>query len=259
MSDAAPLAPRLETPPGPDSDHLQAMTLIEHLRELRTRLFWVVGAVVVGMLVSLVVSDEVMRDLMALCSTCQYQFIEPLEALTTYLRVALILGFILASPVALFQLVAFILPALHPSERRVLYIALPAVGGLFAAGLAFGRFVVLARTIDFLAGFLASSGSVEPGAGVAQHIWRVGLYISFITNLLFMIGIAFQTPLVVYLLAKLGIVSPLLLRRYRRHAILLMAVLAAIMTPTPDPFTMLMVLSPMVLLYELGILLARYA
>jgi sec-independent protein translocase protein TatC len=244
--------------PGPDSDHLAAMTLIEHLRELRTRLIWIVGSIIVGMGLSLAVSQSVMNDLMRLCAVCRFQFIEPLEALTTYLRVALILGFILASPMALYQLVAFILPALHPSERRVLFVALPAVGGLFAAGLAFGRYVVLARTIDFLAGFLSEGGSAS-GVGLAEPAWRVGLYIGFVTNLLFVIGLAFQTPLVVFLLAKLRIVSPELLRRYRRHAILLLAVLAAVMTPTPDPFTMLMVLAPMVLLYELGIVLARFA
>lgn len=261
MTDAGPPA-RPEHRPGPDSNHLQAMTLIEHLRELRTRLIWIVGAVLVGMVLSLAVSTLVIRDLLDLCATCRFIFVEPLEGLTTYLRVALILGFILASPVALYHVVAFVLPALHVHEKRVLFVALPAVGGLFAAGLLFGRFVVLARTIDFLAGFLAAGGAVEPGGpgtGIAEAAWRVGPYIGFVTNLLFVIGLAFQTPLVVFLLAKLGVVSTTLLARYRRHAILLMAVLAAVMTPTPDPFTMLMVLVPMVLLYELGILLARFA
>jgi sec-independent protein translocase protein TatC len=96
------------------------------------------------------------------------------------------------------------------------------------------------------------------GESVASN-WRIGNYIAFVTNLLLIIGVTFQTPLVVFLLARIGILSPALMRHYRRHAIVLLAVLAAILTPTPDPFTMMLVLGPMILLYELGILLTRFA
>jgi sec-independent protein translocase protein TatC len=85
------------------------------------------------------------------------------------------------------------------------------------------------------------------------------MYIAFVTNLLFVIGLTFQTPLVVYVLAKVGLATPTRLRRYRRHAIIVIAVASAVLTPTPDPVTMFMVMVPMILLYELGILLARFA
>ena len=88
---------------------------------------------------------------------------------------------------------------------------------------------------------------------------QLSLYIAFFTNLLMIIGLTFETPLIVLLLAKLRLVTTKTLGRYRRHAVLVMAVSAAILTPTPDPFTMLMVLVPMYLLYELGIVLARFA
>ncbi len=148
----------------------------------------------------------------------------------------------------------YVMPALHKHEKRYLILLLPGASVLFIVGLVFGFELVLPRTISFLATFLAEGDSM-----VAKPTYRIGNYVAFMSNLLFMIGAAFQTPLVVYLFAKLGIVTPAFLSHHRKHAILVLAVLSSIMTPTPDPFTMLMVFIPMVLLYEVGILLARFA
>ena len=112
----------------------------------------------------------------------------------------------------------------------------------------FGYSVVLPRTINFLVGL---------AFGVGSPLLKISDYIAFVTNVLFILGLAFQTPLVVFTLAKVGILKPHTMSRYRRHAILVMAIVAAILTPTPDPYTMLMVMGPMYLLYELGGLLAR--
>jgi sec-independent protein translocase protein TatC len=235
-------------------DALPTMPLLEHLRELRLRLIYSLAALGVGTLASLVFTRQVIDGLVAMCG-CQVQAIEPTEGFTTYFRVAVILGLVVATPVILYQVVAFVLPALHRNERRYLYLLLPGATLLFALGLAFGYWLVLPRTVGFLSTFLN-----EPGAGTAVEAnWAFGRYIAFVTNLLLVAGIAFETPLVVYLLAKLGILSPAFMAHYRRHAIVLLAVFAAVLTPTPDPFTMFIVLIPMVLLYELGILLARIA
>jgi len=176
--------------------------------------------------------------------------VDPTEGFVTYFRVALVLGLVLAIPVILYQVVAFVLPALRRRERRYLYLLLPGAALMFALGLTFGYFVVLPRSINFLAEFMIQ---------YAEPNWRLLNYIAFVTNLLFLVGVVFLTPLVVYILSKLGIVSPAFLTRYRRHAIVVLSVLAAVLTPTPDPFTMFIVLIPMILLYELGILLARFA
>ena len=233
---------------------LPAMPLTEHLRELRTRLIWSVGALLAGMLASVAFAGRVIAGLSAMCQACLHpchiQVVHPTEGVVTYFRVALVLGLVVSLPVLLYQLVAFVLPALHRHERRYLFLLLPGATVFFALGLAFGYFVVLPQTICFLADFLGPS---------ADPNWTMGNYIAFVTNMLLVIGIAFQTPLVVYLLAKIGIVRPALMARYRRHAIVVLAVLAAVLTPTPDPFTMFLVLVPMVLLYELGLLLARFA
>lgn len=223
---------------------------MDHLRELRTRVLYSAGAVVIGMFASLAFAGAVARGLERMCTVCRFIYSRPTESFTTYFRVALVLGLALATPVVLFQVVAFVLPALHPSERRRLYVLLPGAGALFAAGLAFAYFIVLPRSVNFLATFQSD---------LAQPYWTFGEYLAFVTNLMLVIGVAFQTPLVVFMLARLGVVSAARLGRYRRHAVLVIAIAAAVLTPTPDPFTMVLVMAPMWILYELGIVLARVA
>jgi sec-independent protein translocase protein TatC len=229
---------------------LAVMPLVEHLRELRKRVIYSAGAVLVGLLASLVFAEPVAKGLERMCTVCQFIYSRPTESFTTYFRVALVLGLVLAMPVVLYQVVAFVVPGLHRHERRYLYLVLPGAAALFALGLAFAYRVVLPRSVDFLAGFQSD---------LASPFWTLGEYLAFVTNLMFVIGLAFEMPLVVFLLAKLRIVTPQRMAHYRRHAIVLLAVLAAVLTPTPDPFTMLLVLAPMWLLYELGIVLARFA
>jgi sec-independent protein translocase protein TatC len=250
----APEPPPGSPPPAPDAlppaAALATMSLMEHLRELRQRLIYGVGALLLGMLVSLAFTGRVIDGLTAMCQVCTIQAVAPTESFTTYFRVALLLGLVLATPVILYQLVRFVLPALHPHEQRYLYLLLPGASLLFATGLVFGYFVVLPRTVTFLSTFLSASVSAN---------WTISQYVAFVTNLLLIIGITFETPLVVFILAKLRVVSAERMAHFRRHAVILLAVLAAVLTPTPDPFTMFLVLGPMILLYELGILLARFA
>lgn len=241
---------------------LPAMPLMDHLRELRTRLIRAVAAVLVGMAVGLGFSKAVITGLIGMCTACpEMVVLQPLEGFTTYFRVALLLGICFATPVLVYQLVAFVMPALLPSERRWLYIFLPGAFVLFVCGLLFGYFVVFPRTINFLIRFLDGNAAAQISGGAILIVPRpqLSLYIAFFTNLLMIIGLTFETPLLVLLLAKLRLVTPKKLGKYRRHAVLVMALVAAILTPTPDPFTMLMVLVPMYLLYEMGILLARWA
>jgi sec-independent protein translocase protein TatC len=275
---ASTVGPSLESE-SPDSgarQGLSSMPLIEHLRELRRRLMISVAALIVGMVVSLPASRYAINGasipipidsfqlvgrqfdlpasvhitgLVEMCTACAGIItIAPMEGLVTWMRVALILGLILATPIVLYQVVAYIVPALYARERRYLYLMLPGAAFMFSLGLAFGFFVVLPRSINFLIGF---------SEGMASPMPTLSNYIAFVTNLLFVIGIAFETPLVVYILSKVGILTPAIMSRYRRHSILVIAVLAAVLTPTPDPFTMFLVMAPMYLLYEMGGLMAR--
>jgi sec-independent protein translocase protein TatC len=156
----------------------------------------------------------------------------------------------LAMPVLVYQLISFIAPGLTRQEKRYLYFVLPGATISFVAGAAFAYFIMLPTAIPFLKGFL--SDIIEPN-------WFVDKYISFITSLLFWVGLSFETPLLIFFLSKLGIVTPAVLSRYRKYAILVIAVLAAVITPTPDPFNMVLVMGPLILLYEIGILLAKLA
>jgi len=97
------------------------------------------------------------------------------------------------------------------------------------------------------------------GGNIAEAKWAIGEYISFVTKLLFWVGVTFETPLLVFFLAKLGVVTPEMLARYRKYAIVAIAVLAAVITPTPDPFNMMVVMVPLLILYEIGVLLAKLA
>jgi len=226
------------------------MTLMEHLEELRNRLIKSVLALLVGTLVSTVFTKRILALLAAPLGEHPPQAYAPTAPMVIFFKVALLCGAALAMPVIIYQLLRFIIPGLTKQERRYLYIVVPGASICFLAGVAFAYFVMLRSAIPFLQSFL--SDIIEPN-------WTIEKYISLITALLFWTGMSFETPLIMGFLARLGIVSPQMLSRFRRYAIILIAVIAAAITPTVDPFNMLIVMGPLVLLYEAGIILARLA
>jgi len=152
---------------------LPAMPLMEHLRELRKRLMWAVGSVFLGMLVGLAFSKAVIAGLIGMCTACPEIIVsQPLEGFTTYFRVALMLGVCIATPMLVYQLVAFVMPALLPSERKWLYIFLPGAFVLFVCGLLFGYYIVFPRTINFLIRFLDGSATAQLTGGDIQIVRR---------------------------------------------------------------------------------------
>jgi sec-independent protein translocase protein TatC len=152
--------------------------------------------------------------------------------------------------VILYQVVMFILPGLYPHERRYLYYLLPGATISFALGAVFAALIVVPFSIRYLSGFMAD---------IIRPNYQVQSYIGFVTSLMFWIGVVFEMPLVVYFLSKLGIISHKQLASARRYAIVIIAVLAAVITPTPDPVTMTLVMLPLIMLYEAGVQLARLA
>jgi sec-independent protein translocase protein TatC len=145
---------------------------------------------------------------------------------------------------------AFLAPGLRPVEKRYIYFALPFMTISFLAGVTFGYVIVMPRALDFLLNFGAQNVEIRPA---------IGELISFITTFLFWIGVTFETPIIIFFLSKLGIVNYKKLAKVRKYAFLVIVVIAAIITPTPDPINMLIVAIPMYTLYELGLLLARFA
>ncbi len=226
------------------------MTILEHLRELRTRLIVSGIGIGVGMTISAVFLTWPVIKLLSEPSGLTLVALRPTETFVTYFKVAMVTGAALAMPVIVWQTLLFVLPALHAHEKRWVYIAVPFITIAFAAGLAFGFFIVIPSAVRFLGGF---------GGDTIQQFWSIEEYLTFITTLLFWIGLSFETPIAIFFLAKLGIVNPRGLGRFRRYAIVGSFAIAAVITPTPDPFNQTLVAVPMYLLYELGVLLARFA
>ncbi|MBC7232414.1 MAG: twin-arginine translocase subunit TatC [Chloroflexi bacterium] len=225
------------------------MTVIEHLEELRQRLLKCLIAVAVTTTLSFAFTTQIMRILIAPAGI-KPVFLRPTEMFITYFRVALLSGSILAMPVIVYQVIQFIWPGLQSSERSYVRIIVPAATLSFILGVLFTYFVLLPFSLRYLVSF---------GGDLVEAKWAIGEYISFVTTLLFWSGVVFETPLIVYFLARWRIVSPQFLSRNRKFAVLLIAVIAAVITPTPDPFNMGLVMIPLLLMYEAGILLAKLA
>ena len=226
------------------------LSIIEHLEELRGRLMKSAIALTVTTLFSFIFAKRSLEILIAPMGGTPPVSLSPTTNIVIFTKVALISGVALAMPVLVYQLIRFIAPGLTPQEKKYLLVIVPGATLSFVVGVAFAYFFVLPMTILALKGFL--SDIIPPN-------WSIDRYVSFITSLLFWIGISFETPLLIFFLAKLGIVTAESLSRYRKYAILVIAVVGAVITPTTDPLTMILVMVPLILLYEIGILLARLA
>ncbi|MGQ9734599.1 MAG: twin-arginine translocase subunit TatC [Candidatus Bipolaricaulia bacterium] len=178
-------------------------------------------------------------------------FIHPTEAFFAYLKLAFFTGLLFGAPFVLYQVWRYITPALYQHERRYFRSAVAFGTGLFFAGVAFAFFVVLPLGISFL---IRMGGGPELLA-----VFTIGNYISFAMILLISFGLVFELPIVVYVLVKLGVVTRAFLKAKRKHVLVLTFILAAIITPTVDPFTQTVTAVPLLLLYELSIFLARFA
>jgi sec-independent protein translocase protein TatC len=231
---------------------------VPHLRELRDRLLKSAGAVFLGALVGVwLVSDsspvgplpELIIQHFAPGRTLEA--IGVAEVFVNYMGIALLVGFTIAIPVVVYQLVAFFSPGLTGQEKRVVFTALPFVTELFLAGLAFGWFFTIPAALDFLLNFGTASGQIEVKPTPDN-------FFSAITRLLLWNGLVFELPALIYLLARLGLVNAKQLGQARRYAVVVIVIAAAVITPTGDPFNLMLLAVPMYLLYELGIVLARF-
>jgi sec-independent protein translocase protein TatC len=229
----------------------EGMTLADHLRELRERLLKSVIALVVGTAVGLAFAEQILRVLLAPYGPAKQLLVtSPISPLTNVFTVSVTTGAILALPFILYQALAFIFPGLLPHERRWVMIALPFGFGLFLLGVLFAFFVMLPAAVGFLTGIFPS-------------VFNVALtpddYIPFVAGVMFWMGVAFEMPLIIFVLAKANVINANLLKRHWRWAVVIVAVLAALITPTPDPLNMSIVMVPLLLLYGLSIILAYLA
>jgi sec-independent protein translocase protein TatC len=227
----------------------QPSVLLEHIGALRKHLFRAVVALFIATGISFAFASQILNFLAEpIGGIDSLQAIEVTESIGAFMRVSLLSGFSLAFPYILFEIFSFANPGLKRRERIFILASLPFAALLFIAGLAFAYFVMLPTALPFLLEFMGITTVPRPSN-----------YIKFVTNLMFWIGIAFQFPLVVYALASLGVVRAETLVRGWRIAIIGIAVLAAVVTPTVDPVNMGLVMLPMIILYFVSLFLAKIA
>jgi sec-independent protein translocase protein TatC len=220
--------------------------LLKHLDELRQRLFKAFLALILTTGISFAFSQKIIEYLAEpIGGIANLVSIEITENMAIFMKVSLLGGFILAMPIIVYQILAFVLPGLKTNERVWLMLMVPFATLLFAAGAAFTWYVMLPTAIPFLTGFLGITTQIRPEN-----------YFDFITRLMFWIGICFEMPLIVMFLAKLKLVTARQLAGGWRYALVLMALIAAAVTPTVDPVNMGLVMAPLMGLYLISILLA---
>lgn len=227
------------------------MTLIDHLEELRFRLFVAIGAWLVATSVMFVFRTRLLEWLRApLPEAIPLTYFTILEPFVASMQIATFFGFIAASPVILGQVWGFVAPGLYPEERRwaIPFVLLSVLA--FAAGSAFAYYIVLPLSLPILLGFLGDA---------AVGFLSIGRYIGNLLVLMGLFGAMFDMPVLAFLFARIGLLTPAPLVRYRRYAIIVGVTAAAVITPTGDPFNLALVAVPLVVLYELSILVVRVA
>lgn len=234
------------------------MTVVEHLTELRRRLVISVLAVVVGAILVFVFYDVVLRFLTgpyeeitrgtARCPDgCKLIITDPLEGFMVRVKVATYGGFVVALPVVLWQVWRFVTPGLNPREKRY---AIPFVVSsvvLFLFG-AFVAWFTFPKALDFL---------VQVGGSSIETFFAAGKYLSFVTLMMVAFGAAFEFPVLLVFLMLAGVLESAQLRRFRRHTIVLITIIAAVITPSQDPYSLFFMAVPMYLFYEASIVLGR--
>jgi sec-independent protein translocase protein TatC len=225
------------------------MTLLDHLEELRWRILVAVVSWLIAAGVVFTFRNEVINFLRApLPGDIKLSFLNISEPFTAAIQIAGFFGLVLAAPIILSQVWGFIAPGLYKDEKRwaIPFVLLATLA--FAGGVAFSYYILLPMSLPILIGFLGTQ---------AQPVLTIGKYIGDILGLMAVLGLVFEMPVLGFLLAKIGLLRSTLLTSIRRYAIVASLILAALITPTGDPFTLALVAIPLVALYELTILVVR--
>ena len=228
----------------------RAMNFWQHIDELRKRLMRAVIGVVIGTIIAAIYTNQALDLLLTPMGDTRPVALHPTETFVVFFRVAVLLGLVLAMPYIVYQLLAFLVPALTKKERRGLIFSVFAIGIFFAGGVIFSGLIMVPLAVGYLSNFLGE---------IVQASYSIDNYISFVTTIMLSTGLVFETPLVLALLARMGVVTAQQLAKGRRYALLAIAVLAAVITPTPDAFNMLITMAPLLILYEVGIVMAWFA
>lgn len=227
------------------------MSFLGHLEELRWRIIYSLIGLLIGGAICWIFIDFIMEDILlapALKSGFKLQNLKPFGQLMIYFQVAIFGGIIISVPNLLYQLWKFIAPALKSNERKYILSIVTFSSICFLAGIAFAYFVMLPITLQFAATF---------GTSEVENKFALDEYFSILFSIILGAAVVFELPMISFFLSKLGILTPAFMRKYRRHALVAILVLAAFISPGTDPVSQIVLAVPLVLLYELSIFVSK--
>ena len=229
------------------------MSFLDHLEELRGRIFHSLIAIIIVGIVCAIYVDELVNNILFYHLNqldLKVQVLTPYGIVLLYMEVVITSAIIFSMPIILWQVWKFISPALLQKERKYIFWITFFTSFCFFAGVAFGFFILIPTSMNFFAHFRTEMISLNISADK---------YISFVLTFIFASGILFEMPMVAYFLSRMGILTPAFMRHYRRHSIVGILIISAIVTPTPDLMTQSLLAMPMFLLYELSIFISKFA
>ena len=251
--------PGVDDEPKPEGGE---MSFFEHLEELRWRIIWMLIGIVLGTIlcwvfIDFLVNTVLLSPIVRLNTNpppgqqpIHLQNLKPFGQLFLYMEVAIVGGLLLSLPNVLYQIWSFIAPGLMPKERKYVRSIVFFSTFCFLFGVAFAYFVMLPAALTFFAGF---------GSATIQNNIAINEYMSFVVSVLLAAGVVFELPMVSWFLSKIGILQPSFMRKYRRHSIVVIFILAAVLTPGTDPVSQILLAIPLLFLYEISILVSAWA
>jgi len=237
----------------PEEKEEKEMTFLEHLEELRWRIIYSLIGLGVGALICWIFIDFLVDDVLLMPARrvgVELQNLKPFGQLMLYFEVAMVGGLIISLPNVFYQLWKFISPALRKKERRYISSIVAFSTLCFLLGIVFAYFVMLPYSLKFAAQF---------GSANIKNIFAIDEYMTIILSIMLGAGLVFELPMVSFFLTKLGILTPEFMRKYRRHAIVIIFIAAAFLSPGTDPVSQIILAVPLILLYEISILISKYS
>lgn len=231
--------------------HEVEMTFLEHLEEMRWRIVYALIGIVLGMIIAWIFIDFLIENILlmpARTAELNLQNLRPFGQLFLYFQVALIGGFVLSIPNVFYQFWKFIGPALKANEKKYIVWIVIFSSICFLSGIVFAYYVMLPLTLKFAAQF----GTTE-----IENNFAISEYFSIIISVMIGAAIVFELPMLSFFLSKIGILTPHLMRKFRRHSIVTILILAAVLTPGADPVAQVLLAIPLVLLYEISIFVSK--
>ncbi len=229
------------------------MTFLEHLEELRWRLIYSLIGLAVGTIICWVFVDFLVNDILLLPAKnagVELQNLKPFGQLMLFFEVAIIGGVILSLPNIFYQFWKFLAPALKKKERKYISVIVTFSTLCFLIGIIFAYYVMLPLSLKFAAQF---------GSAQIKNVFAINEYMSIIISIMLGSGLVFELPMISFFLTKLGILTPKFMSKYRRHAIVIIFVAAAFLTPGTDPVSQIILAVPLFLLYEISIIISKLA